>query len=240
MTLRNRIYLALETSTNHCAAAILESERLILENSVHSPNKHNEILPTLVLGLVEKSSILLSDIETFIISIGPGSFTGLRVGLSFAKGLALACNGVLIPAQTLDAMAFTLNKQLFRLGEEEEMDYLMPLTIARKGEVFGKLYKLNNSNFPESESKIFSGDHKTICEQCKGKTFVGGPGLLTLNIDELTSKSEISVSDDIKPSAFDLGLLGISQSENTSMTSKDFATLEPDYHNEFTVKKKGG
>ena len=97
--------LAIETSSNICGITYRKDGENIYTVESDSKRKHAEILPSYYYEIKNQSSFELSDLDGISISIGPGSFTGLRVGLSFAKGLAFSRDLPLIPVPTLMSIA---------------------------------------------------------------------------------------------------------------------------------------
>lgn len=93
--------LAIETATNICGAALWKDDEFvdIVEDDI--PRRHAENLPIYVDQLFRKQQVGVSDLDAIAVSIGPGSFTGLRIGLSYAKGLAFSQGLPLIPVPTL-------------------------------------------------------------------------------------------------------------------------------------------
>jgi len=93
--------IAIETSTDICSIAYIQDG--ICENIIEEkiPRQHAEKLPLFYYDLVNQSKLKLSEIDAIAISIGPGSFTGLRIGLSYAKGLAYSHNLPIIPVPTM-------------------------------------------------------------------------------------------------------------------------------------------
>jgi len=150
--------LAIETATSVCSAALLKDGEVLAEDSVIADRRHNETLPDMVLGLYERTSLKPADTGLVAISIGPGSFTGLRVGLSFAKGWALATGAQIIPVGTLEALAQSLitnyelritNSQRIRQPSavsNRKSVIIIPLTVARKGEAFAQKCEMRNGN----------------------------------------------------------------------------------------------
>lgn len=115
------------------SAAILdEEEGLISEIRVNIKVAHAERLMPSIEHLLKASRISIKDIDAFAVSIGPGSFTGLRIGLSTAKGLCYAAGKPIIPVPTLDAFARALPFC---------SHLLCPMLDARKNEVYTGLYK---------------------------------------------------------------------------------------------------
>jgi len=95
--------LAIETATAICSVACLKDDELVDKKEATIPRKHAELLPEFLLGVAKNCP--LSSVDGIALSIGPGSFTGLRIGLSFAKGLAFSRGLPLIPVPTLYALA---------------------------------------------------------------------------------------------------------------------------------------
>lgn len=97
--------LGIETSTKVCGAAIVDDGTWIAHNQTNLKNIHASILVDLVQAAFHQTSISATDLTAIGVSIGPGSFTGLRIGLSVAKGLALGANVPIVTVPTLDALA---------------------------------------------------------------------------------------------------------------------------------------
>ena len=125
--------LALETATIAGSVAVVDdNEGLISEVRVDIKVAHSERLMPSVEWLLNASGLSINDIDAFAVSIGPGSFTGLRIGLSTAKGLAFATGKPLVPVKTLDAFARTLVYCSYTI---------CPMLDARKNEVYAGLYR---------------------------------------------------------------------------------------------------
>ena len=100
--------LSIETSSNICGISFISKDICIETIEDDIKNKHAEILPDFYIKLKNVSGFILDDIDAIAISIGPGSFTGLRIGLSFAKGLAYSKNLPIIPISTMMSLAYSL------------------------------------------------------------------------------------------------------------------------------------
>ncbi len=103
--------LALETATEICSVALLEDNRIVDYHEEFIPRLHAQKLPLFVRDILTSAEWQMSDLDGIALSIGPGSFTGLRVGLSFAKGLAYSHGLPLIPISTLEGFAQTVSPQ---------------------------------------------------------------------------------------------------------------------------------
>ncbi|MBW6458424.1 MAG: tRNA (adenosine(37)-N6)-threonylcarbamoyltransferase complex dimerization subunit type 1 TsaB [FCB group bacterium] len=93
--------LALETSSLVCGASLHEGDECIAENYLYEPRVHAEKLVSVVAGLFDEQLIRVDKLEAVVVSAGPGSFTGLRIGMSFAKGLVYSDK---IPLATVNTM----------------------------------------------------------------------------------------------------------------------------------------
>lgn len=123
--------LAIETATLTGGAALVDGERVLGESTLSVALTHSERLMPAVDRLLQDCGWAPADLEGLAVSVGPGSFTGLRVGLSTVKGLALALGIPIAPVPTLDALAWTLPFAAVPV---------CPLLDARKGEVYLSLY----------------------------------------------------------------------------------------------------
>ncbi len=102
--------LAIETSSNVCGISLVENGKIISFVDEPCHRKHNERLPLLVQSILKNKVNHMENIKAIAINIGPGSFTGLRIGLSFAKGIAYSKKLPIIPVSSMLALAFSLRK----------------------------------------------------------------------------------------------------------------------------------
>ena len=128
--------LALETATLAGSIAILDDvEGLIGEVKVSVKIAHSERLMPSIEWLLKASALSIKEIDAFAVSIGPGSFTGLRIGLSTVKGFAFATGKPVVPVRTLDAFA-----RIVPFCSH----LICPMLDARKNEVYAALYRWDN------------------------------------------------------------------------------------------------
>ena len=102
--------MAIETSSSICGVSILYDQEILGIEEKNVSRKHAELLPGITKTALDKAKKTLNDIDAIAISIGPGSFTGLRVGLGFAKGLAYSKSLPIIPVPSMLSLAFSLRK----------------------------------------------------------------------------------------------------------------------------------
>lgn len=129
--------LAFDTSSDVTAVAVLEADRVLVEDSAARAERHAETLLPRIEQCLERAGLALSDIDVFAVGIGPGSFTGVRVGVATAKGLALATGKPLRGVVSLAALAASA------LEHDPQPELLVaPILDAYKGEVFAALYRV--------------------------------------------------------------------------------------------------
>lgn len=127
--------LAFDTSADVTAVAVLADDEVLAEDSAASAERHAETLLPRIEQCLSAAKLTLADIDVFAVGIGPGSFTGVRVGVATAKGLALATGKPIRGVVSLAALAVSAL-------ECEPADELLvaPILEAYKGEVFAALY----------------------------------------------------------------------------------------------------
>lgn len=99
------IVLALDTALNACAAAVLDGDRVLARRSEPMQRGHQERLAPLIAEVMAEAGVQFADLQRIGVTVGPGSFTGLRVGLAFAKGLSVALSIPCVGFSTLEALA---------------------------------------------------------------------------------------------------------------------------------------
>ena len=152
------LILGIDTSTKICTCSIFDSENgVIAETSLSVKKNHSNIVMPIIDNLFKISDLNINDIDKIVVAIGPGSFTGVRIALGIAKGLAMALNKPLIAVNELDIL------EAIASGNKNE---IIPLIDARKERVYYKYqnkyvddYLINLiSNFDKNKKYIFVGD----------------------------------------------------------------------------------
>ena len=138
------LIISIETATMCGSVALLSGNRCLAENSVDTTTTHSRRLIRQVAQVMEETELDWSQIDGIAVSLGPGSFTGLRIGLSTAKGLAMAADCPLLGVPTLDGLAHQI------LAPPGSM--ICALLDARKKEVYAAFYKCNAAGIPEKSS----------------------------------------------------------------------------------------
>jgi tRNA threonylcarbamoyladenosine biosynthesis protein TsaB len=136
--MENRLVLGVDNSIDFLNIAISIEEKLIEERNIRGKRAPSETLPVEVSHILSDHGYTIDNMSLIIVTLGPGSFTGIRVGLAFCKGLSIGKGIPLIGVPTLDVLALPLS---FMEGH-----YLCPMIDAKKGEVFLSLYHISGGN----------------------------------------------------------------------------------------------
>lgn len=132
--------LAFDTSTKTASVALLKEETLLIEHFINTGKNHGETLLPAIENILAVAGVGIAEIELLAVTVGPGSFTGLRVGASTAKGLAFSEGTPIVGVSTLDALAANVNSGNIMI---------CPMLDARKKEVYTALYRMSGTGFPE-------------------------------------------------------------------------------------------
>ena len=144
----NNYLLHIETATKVCSVAISDNGVVLaLKEASEDAYIHSESLTLFIEAVLVEAGITLNDLSAISVSAGPGSYTGLRIGLSTAKGLCFALNIPLISTDTLDA--------LYHLIENNALN-IIPMLDARRMEVYAKIYAGNGEILEELDAVILN------------------------------------------------------------------------------------
>ena len=227
MTSKLPLILNIETSTKNCSVALFSGSNLISEKSLLSEkHSHSETLTLFVEDVIKKSNYTLVDLDAISISKGPGSYTGLRIGVSTAKGLSYSLNRPLISVSTLRSMAFYMSQK------QSNYDLYCPMIDARRMEVFSSFYDKDNNQVRAVMADII--DENSYNKELKNKVLFFGDGSNKCK-DVLTSGNAY-FTDNFSPSAKYMGILSLEKYNNKDF--EDVAYLEPFYLKDFVVGKK--
>jgi tRNA threonylcarbamoyladenosine biosynthesis protein TsaB len=123
------LLLAIDTTSEWGSLALAEHDRVVEEVALRSPDGYAHVMFAEIERLLVRHNLKITDIEGFAAAAGPGSFTGVRVGLTAAKGLAEATGRKVVAVSNLQALAWFGTKSL-----------RAPVIDARRGEIFGAVY----------------------------------------------------------------------------------------------------
>ena len=164
--------LGIETSGELCGCAVVEDERLMGERVSGVPGEHVEKLAHMIASLLEEISVGVDGLDGVAASLGPGSFTGLRIGLGTAKGICFGAGLPMAGVPTLDAMAETACPWTGNI---------VPLRDARRGEIYTAAYSSTGTDVERiSDYRALDPDRvgREISDLARrGKTLVSGDAL---------------------------------------------------------------
>ncbi len=129
--------LALDSTAEVCTAALCDDKRLIAEITINTGNTHSETLLPAVEQLLKMSGETVDDVDVFACSTGPGSFTGVRIGVATVKGLAYGKNKPCVSVSTLEALAYNLRGF---------SGIICPVMNARRSQVYNALFECRDGS----------------------------------------------------------------------------------------------
>jgi tRNA threonylcarbamoyladenosine biosynthesis protein TsaB len=220
--LQKPVILALETATLCGSVALVSQDRCLAEFSLQTGETHSRRLLAGVDWLLQETGIDWPIIDAVAVSLGPGSFTGLRIGLATAKGLVLAGGAKLIGVGTLDGLA----AQLFAAGDI----LICPVLDARKKEVYCGFYKCDDQGIPRLQGQYLVISPDELCGRIDepvvllgdGATFYGG-----LFQEKLAHFLKVVPAQVYFPRAATIGLLALEKWQQEEFL--DPAVAEPIY-----------
>ncbi len=220
------IILNIETATTNCSVSIAKDGELLAIKEHDTPNySHAEQLHVFIENVVKEASISMNQIDAIAVSKGPGSYTGLRIGVSAAKGLCFSLDIPLISIPTLQSLA--------QQKKGASYDFIIPVLDARRMEVYSAVYSTNIDELRTTDAEIIDGE-SFLPYASKGKVLLIGSGALKCET-ELTN-SNFSFDALAVPSAREMSVL--SHQKYVDDNFEDVAYFEPYYLKEFLIQKK--
>ncbi len=219
--------LHLETSSKNCSVAISEGEELLcLCEEVSDNYKQSESLHTFVEWALEGAEITLKDLDAISIGKGPGSYTGLRIGASSAKGF---CFGLSIPLIAINSLETMIEPFL-----KNDYDLIIPLIDARRMEVYTAVFDGNSGDMlTQTEAKVL--EEHSFQEYHDKKILFVGDGVTKAK--EILQLSTADFDDKVYPTAKYLIKKAVERYNQKEF--EDVAYFEPFYLKDFQgVKKK--
>jgi tRNA threonylcarbamoyladenosine biosynthesis protein TsaB len=216
--------LAIDTSTDICGVALSESNRLIADFRLNQKNVHNEQLVSAIQNLLEGVSWRPQELNGIALTVGPGSFTGLRIGMSVVKGLAFCLQIPIAGVNTLDAMAAGVD---FWTGK------ICTLIKARAKEVYFAAYEKRSDKLQKR-----SGDR--IVEVEKVSELVPQGSLVICHpqdlMESISAQNIVSCANRPVLTPLSVARLGFEKLQKGE--TEDLHSVEPFYLKDFEPKKK--
>ena len=257
------IILSIETSTKACSAAIHQDGNLLSVSELYNEKSSSGMLTTLIKHVVKTASLTLQEVDAIAVAKGPGSYTGLRIGVSTAKGLCFTLEKPLIAINTLEAMAYQLSAERhspgrhsagrhsagrhsagrhsavnYKLGDSPLSILLCPMLDARRMEVYCAVFNADTIEVLEpTQAKII--DETSFSDLLENhKIIFYGDGAEKCRSTLEGNLNAVFLNQIIFPSAKSIGALANRAFEQQQFES--VADFEPYYLKEFvgTTSKK--
>ena len=220
--------LNIETSTKNCSVSLAKNGELVGFKEVNDGNySHAEQLHYLISELCKEVHLNIANIDAIAVSKGPGSYTGLRIGVSAAKGLCFALDKPLISIDTLSSLAYPF---------QNKDGIVIPILDARRMEVYSAVYNTNHHQIRETRAEIIEPNSYLNYLEDEKVFFVGDAVLKTKEV--IKHKNALFI-ENIFPSAKQM--VKLSYIKYKKNDTEDVAYFEPFYLKDFIVipeKKK--
>lgn len=231
------LILNIETSTAVCSVSLGKDGELFAYKENREGMSHATHLTVFIDSILKENELKPQDLDAIAVSMGPGSYTGLRIGVSTAKGICYGSNLPLIAVSTLQAMTAPLLKNeavLSQLGNPENCVFC-PMIDARRMEVYTAFYSYKNEEIRQVAAEIID-EESFVSDLEKSEVVFFGDGSAKCQ-SSLQSENAIFVSD-ITPTA--AGMIELSEAKYESKSFEDVAYFEPFYLKDFvaTTPKK--
>ena len=217
--------LSLETSTKVCSLALHDKGQLIASQDFHTDQSHSSVLPAAIESMLSLSKVTLSALAAIAVSAGPGSYTGLRIGVSAAKALAYGLGKPLIAIPSLHVLA-----EIARITNLESA-YIVPMLDARRMEVYTMMMDQDGQEIQQMRPLIL--DETTFDDYSDRILWLVGDGASKCR--NLYKGAGVVFRDDVYPEAKFMGRLAYEKFERKEF--EDIGHFEPLYLKEFQTKK---
>ncbi|MEM6719133.1 MAG: tRNA (adenosine(37)-N6)-threonylcarbamoyltransferase complex dimerization subunit type 1 TsaB [Bacteroidota bacterium] len=219
------IRLYLETSTTNCSVCLADDEAVLYFKEENDKNySHSEKLHVFIKEAYETANISPNDIDAVVVGKGPGSYTGLRIGVSAAKGLCFASDIDLLAIESLEVLAHAIN-----ITE----GVIVPLLDARRMEVYSAVFDANYTQIRETKAEIIT-EASFSEELAKGKVhFIGNGAEKCKGV--ITHENAVFYDEIFFPSTEKMIPIAIEKHRKNDI--EDVAYFEPYYLKDFVVTK---
>jgi len=221
------LILNIETATKICSVALAKDGKVIASKETAEGNSHSTQLAPFIKDIMEQSDYAFADLQAIAVSMGPGSYTGLRIGVSTAKGLCFGLDIPLIAVSTLAAMAVQAKNQYPNL---EENIILSPMIDARRMEAYSQFFDTELK--PLNEISAIVVDEETYKEDlAKHPILFFGDG--ALKCEPIINNPKALFFEGGLPSAE--GMAPLAEQQFHKEDFADVAYFEPFYLKEFVA-----
>lgn len=219
--------LSIETATSNCSVALHHSKgELIALKELNEANIHASKLFVFIEHIIKDSGVSMNDLQAIAVSKGPGSYTGLRIGVSAAKGLCYSRDLPLIGVNTLQGMALAVKSKF-----ENKDAIFIPMIDARRMEVYNAIYDWDLNEIEGTQATII--DENSFKEYDDKEIYFFGDGMLKCK-SVLQHLKKGKFIDNINASAIEIGYMA--QQKFALGDFENMAYFEPYYLKEFVTQ----
>jgi tRNA threonylcarbamoyladenosine biosynthesis protein TsaB len=223
--------LCLETATATCSVALNDGNKTLALRECNGQNSHSEKITIFIKEVMDEVGIGYDQLDAVAVSRGPGSYTGLRIGVSTAKGVCYAAELPLLAVDTLQAMAYGMRDRLE--AELQPNDVLVPMIDARRMEVYCAVFDAEMNRLQDTQAVVF-GTESGKFSVSTSRFWLFGDGAPKLH-SLFDSDDQIRIIDGFTPSAAYMAALS-----DQALKAGDFvdvAYFEPFYLKDFVAGK---
>jgi tRNA threonylcarbamoyladenosine biosynthesis protein TsaB len=215
--------LNIETATKNCSVSLAkDGETIICKEIAEQGYSHAEKLHVFIAEIIKEAGVLMSDLKAIAVSHGPGSYTGLRIGVSTAKGL---CYALEIPLIAIDTLTSLTNQVKYNDG------LIVPMIDARRMEVYSAIFNSNKEMIREVQAEILT--EESFANQAEIIYFIGDSNEKAKSV--LTKTNFIFLDEIVFPSANEMSAISYQKFQNNDFV--DVAYFEPYYLKDFMFAK---
>ena len=224
--------LCLETATPVCSVALNDGNRCLALRECVGQNAHSEKITIFIKEVLDEVGIGYEQLDAVAVSQGPGSYTGLRIGVSTAKGVCYAADRKMMAIDTLQAMACGMKE---RLGNQlQANDLLIPMIDARRMEVYASIFDADLNKVEDTAALVIDENSFSELAAEGRKIWLFGDGAPKLKAVFL-NRPEIQIVEGFNPSAAFMASLAEEQLKDGKFV--DVAYFEPFYLKDFIAGK---
>ncbi|WP_149241229.1 tRNA (adenosine(37)-N6)-threonylcarbamoyltransferase complex dimerization subunit type 1 TsaB [Dyadobacter sp. 32] len=216
--------LSIDTSTRGCSVAIHDRGELLAAYELFSDKSSSSMLTTLIQNVVKDSGYDLTDMDSVVVAKGPGSYTGLRVGVSTAKGICYAIEKPLIAINTLEGMFMQVR------GFFQKNTLFCPMIDARRMEVYSAVFDFDGQIITPTRAVILQEDSFAEVLETNQVVFFGD-GAAKSQVLFSKHPHALFIQEEIKPSAKTIGMMAVKSFEAGQF--ENLASFEPYYLKDF-------
>jgi tRNA threonylcarbamoyladenosine biosynthesis protein TsaB len=220
--------ICIETATNLCSVALCSNAGVISLRENNDLRSHASMLTVLIGEIMNENGLTAKELEAVAVGKGPGSYTGLRIGVSVAKGIAYAASIPLVAVDTTLSMFWGMSGRAEEITGDEANTLFCPMIDARRMEVYHAIYEPHGNMVKEISAEIINEESFSEIPESKRIIFFGDGAA---KCKEIIRRKNVYFADDFRISASDMQKPVYQAVDNRDF--EDVAYFEPFYLKDF-------